>query len=87
MTHTCPVVFELDVGPDDGRQFVETAVGVNDPEVVESVQVVRVESLTQQVENVLKRLVYRDVRNSPAATCAFPIFRVGWIASWWSPSR
>jgi hypothetical protein len=39
---------------DDGRQVVETAVGVDDPQVVESVQILRVERLTQGMQNALK---------------------------------
>jgi len=46
---SCPVVVKLDIGLDDGRQVVETAVGVDDPEIVEGVQILRNEGLTQGV--------------------------------------
>jgi hypothetical protein len=46
---SCPVVVKPNIGLDDGRQVVETVVGVDDPKVVESVQILRDEGLTQGV--------------------------------------
>lgn len=52
-----PIVIQPDVGPDNRREVIEGAVGMDDTEIIQSVLILGFERLTERMEDSLECIV------------------------------